>query len=162
MKIYIWKVQFQSPERFRGLSVLYRDHQKGSGGPPGGSTYPGGAVGCSCVGTSPKWAGAPHQGPKAPRAEGASAPPGGMCPSPGGHRPQGPRPLGLETLVPRGQVPHRGKPPPPSRWVLGFGLPPINREGVGGQQYDFPHAALPLSHLSSSSVALGEALPENH
>ena len=28
VKIYIWEVQFQSREWFRGLSVLYRDHRK--------------------------------------------------------------------------------------------------------------------------------------
>ena len=25
-----------------GVTVLYRDHRKGPGGPPGGATYPGG------------------------------------------------------------------------------------------------------------------------
>ena len=38
VKIYIWEVQFQSSEWFRGLSVLYWDHRKVSGGPLGGAT----------------------------------------------------------------------------------------------------------------------------
>ena len=45
IKIYIWEVLIRSPEVFGGLSVLYRDHRKGSGGPPGGSTCPGGPYG---------------------------------------------------------------------------------------------------------------------
>ena len=37
----------------RGLSVLYRDHRKGSGGPPGGSTCPGGPYGLYVEGNQP-------------------------------------------------------------------------------------------------------------
>ena len=33
---------------------------------------------------------------------------------------------------------------------------------MGGQPHPSPGAALPLSNTSSSSVVLGEALPENH
>ena len=39
--LYIWEVLFWSPEKFRALSVLYRECRKGSGGPPRGSTCPG-------------------------------------------------------------------------------------------------------------------------
>ena len=42
VKIYIWEVLFWSPEKFRTLSVLYRESRKGSGGPPA----PGGHMGC--------------------------------------------------------------------------------------------------------------------
>ena len=41
-------------------------------------------------------------------------------------------------------------------------LHPINREGVGGQPHPSLGAALLLSNTSSSSVVLGEALPENY
>ena len=62
VKIYIWEVLFWSPEKFRALSVLYRECRKGSGGSTKGSTCPGGAtwaVGCApwpiwAKGTSPK------------------------------------------------------------------------------------------------------------
>ena len=57
VKIYIWEVLFWSPEKFRTLSVLYRECRKGSGGPPApGATW---AVGGApwpiwAKGTSPK------------------------------------------------------------------------------------------------------------
>ena len=67
MKIYIWEVQFQSPEWFRGLSVLYRDHRKVSGVPPDGATCPEGLDGLNMGGNQPLvgWC-APPQGRKAP------------------------------------------------------------------------------------------------
>ena len=37
-----------------GSSVLYRDHRKGPGGPPGGVTYPGGPHGLKWEGIQPK------------------------------------------------------------------------------------------------------------
>ena len=46
VKIYIWEVLFWSPGKFRTLLVLYRECRKGSGGPPRGSTSPGGHMGC--------------------------------------------------------------------------------------------------------------------
>ena len=55
----------------------------------------------------------------------------------------------------------------PGRWDLG-GLapplsPPINSGGVGGQPHPSSGAALPSNSYSfSSSIVLGEALPENH
>ena len=47
VKIYIWEVIIRSPEIFGGIPVLYRDHRRGSGGPPGGATGPGGIHGPS-------------------------------------------------------------------------------------------------------------------
>ena len=45
-KIYIWEVLFWSPEKFRTLSVMYRDHREG---PP----TPEACVGQVWEGTSP-------------------------------------------------------------------------------------------------------------
>src|SRR3954465_16069851 len=70
VKIYIWKVIIRTSGQVSGLSVLYRDHRRVPGGPPGGATYPGGPhglyeggnqpiVGC-CA--SPPWAHAPRAG----------------------------------------------------------------------------------------------------
>ena len=53
VKIYIWEVIIRSPQVFGGLPVLYRDHQRGSGGPPGGSTCPGGPYGLYMEGNQP-------------------------------------------------------------------------------------------------------------
>ena len=39
--------------KFQGLSVLYRDHRKGPGGPPGGATCPGGPRGLKVEGNQP-------------------------------------------------------------------------------------------------------------
>ena len=36
-----------------GSPVLYRDHRKGPGGPPGGATYPGGPHGLNWEGNQP-------------------------------------------------------------------------------------------------------------
>ena len=36
-----------------GSPVLYRDHRKGPGGPPGGATYPGGPHGLKWEGNQP-------------------------------------------------------------------------------------------------------------
>ena len=53
VKIYIWEVLFWSPEKFWAISVLYRDHRKGPGDPPGGATYPGGPHGLKWEGNQP-------------------------------------------------------------------------------------------------------------
>ena len=53
VKIYIWEVLFWSPEEFRGLSVTYRDHREGPGGPPSGATNPGGLHGPRVVRDQP-------------------------------------------------------------------------------------------------------------
>ena len=55
--------------------------------------------------------------------------------------------------------------PPPSRSIwrgpAPLSLAPINRGEVGGQAHHIQGAALSLPNTSSSSVVLGEALPEN-
>ena len=53
------------PEKFRVLSVTYRDHREGPGGPPSGDTIPGGMHGLSVGGAQPQvgW-GTSHQGPR--------------------------------------------------------------------------------------------------
>ena len=53
VKIYIWEVLFWSPEKFRAISVLYRDHREGPGGPPSGATGPGALHGPSVGGDQP-------------------------------------------------------------------------------------------------------------
>ena len=70
VKIYIWEVLFWSPEKFRVLSVTYRDHREGPGGPPSGATSPGGLHGPGVGGDQPQvgWC-TPPQGPKAPKGE---------------------------------------------------------------------------------------------
>ena len=67
---------------------MYRDHRKGPGGPPGGSTYPGGPQGLKCEGIQPKvgW-GATSPRAHAPRVgetlKGGGAPLlGGQAPHP--------------------------------------------------------------------------------
>ena len=69
MKNYIWQVQFRPPGKFRRLSVLYRDHRKGPGGPPGGATYPGGPRGLKVEGNQPLvgWGAPLGPPPHAPR-----------------------------------------------------------------------------------------------
>ena len=66
VKIYIWEVLFWSPEKFRVLSVTYRDHREGPGGPPSGATSPGGQHGPSVGGDHPQvgWYPPPHKGPR--------------------------------------------------------------------------------------------------
>ena len=53
VKIYIWKVLFWSPEKFRAISVLYRDHREGPGVHQVGPPAPEGCVGQVWEGTSP-------------------------------------------------------------------------------------------------------------
>ena len=57
----MWEVVIRSPERFGGISVLYRGHRRGSGGPPGGATSPGGPYGMYEEGIQPKvgWSATP-------------------------------------------------------------------------------------------------------
>ena len=88
-------------EQVSGSPVLYRDHRKGPGGPPGGATYPGGPHGLKWRGnqTLVGWC-AP---PKGPRRLGLETL-GGRCP------PRGHAPPWLETL--RGLLPPEGPPPP--------------------------------------------------
>ena len=48
------EVLFWSPEKFRGLSVTYRDHREGPGGPPSGATGHEGLHGPSVGGDQPQ------------------------------------------------------------------------------------------------------------
>ena len=62
--MYIWEVVKQTPESFGGVPILYRGHRKGSGGPLGGASPPGGALGLRGELASPWWAGrTPSLGP---------------------------------------------------------------------------------------------------
>jgi hypothetical protein len=76
-----------------------------------------------------------------------------------GGNPKGGAPLGLG-----GKPPPLGRRPPSRSHLEGpapFPLRPINRGEEGGQQHLIQGAALPLSNTPSSSLELGEALPEN-
>ena len=53
VKIYIWEVLFWTREKLGVKSVMYRDHGEGPGGPPSGSTIPGGQHGPSVEGDQP-------------------------------------------------------------------------------------------------------------
>ena len=86
VKIYIWEVVIRTPEGFGGISVLYRGHRKGSGGPPGGATPLGGPHGPRGAGHQPLEGWAPPLWAHAPRVGGdpkGGAPPllGGQAPS---------------------------------------------------------------------------------
>ena len=133
----------------RGLSVLYRDHRKVSGGPPGGATCPGGLDGLNMGGNQPLvgWC-TPPQGPKEPRVENPRG--GGRL-----HLAWGAR--------------HPSWPPPlPSRWDLEGAGPlspsPIYSGGFGAaKNMSFPSLlAQPYPSPSSSLAVLGEALLECH
>ena len=67
VKIYIWEVVKRTPESFGVIPVLYRGHRKGSGGPPGGATPPGGPHGLRGAGSQPL-VGCPHPPPLGPCA----------------------------------------------------------------------------------------------
>ena len=126
-------MQFRPSGEFRGSPVLYRDHRKGPGGPPGGATYPGGPHGL-------KWEG--------------NQPLVGWC-APLGH----PLRLGLETLGGRGAPPDLGgKFPPLAAPPLEIGslegrrpLGPLYKEGGGRAAHPSPwRLPLPPQHLSLS------------
>ena len=85
VRIYIREVVIRSPERFGGISVLYRGHRRGSGGPPGGVTSSGGPYGLYGEGNQPKWAGAPQ--PLGPMRLGLGGNPKGGAPLLGGQAP---------------------------------------------------------------------------
>ena len=115
---------------------MYRGHRKGSGGPPGGATPPGGPHGLRGAGSQPL-VGWPHPLPwaLAPRVEGGN--------------PRGGAPLCLG-----GKSPLPGR-RPPSRSHLGGPAPlapsPINRGVRGGQpNHNSRRSPSPPQHLSSS------------
>ena len=123
---------------------MYRDHRKGSGGPPGGATPLGGPHGPRRAGHQPLegWA-PPPLGPMrlglggnprggAPFAWGASAP--SLAAAPSRSHLEGPAP---------------------------FPLLPINRGVRGGLQHHIQGAAPPLPNTSPPPRVLGEAPPEN-
>ena len=107
VKIYIWEVLFWSPEKFRVLSVTYRDHREGPGGPPSGATSPGGLHGPSVGGDQPQvgWC-APHKGPRRLRGEKGANPKGVWALGPILVR----LPLPLPSWLP--PLSHLGLPPP--------------------------------------------------
>ena len=112
------------------------------------------------------------------QGEGAHQPTKGLCAPPnpshitrrgGGTSPRAAAPPGLGGKFPRGggAQTHLGFPlwpPPLPLGTLGrllHPLPPIYSEGEIGQPHPSPGATLSLPNTSSSSVVLGEALPEN-
>jgi len=137
-------VVFRPSGKFRGHPVMYRDHRKSPGGPPGGSTHPGGPHGLKWEGNQPivGWC-TPLVPPPAPRVE----------------------TLGWEGAphLPWGAL-HPPWPPPP--WEIGSpraGAPPgglYKGRGEGGSRTLKSWRPLPLLHLFLLRHVLGEALPE--
>ena len=125
--------------RVSGSPVLYRDHRKGPGGPPGGATYPGGPRGLKVEGNQPLvgW-GAPLGPP--PMRLGLGTLGGELPPCLGGQGTPSP-PLGR---------------PPPLDLISRAGAPPggLYKGGEGGQQ----PTALGASLLPcNTSLSLAEA-----
>ena len=89
----MWEVVKRTPGSFGVIPVLYRGHRKGSGGPPGGATPPGGPHGLRGAGSQPLvgWA-HPLPWALAPRVEGGN-PRGGAPLGLGGKPPSPPLPL---------------------------------------------------------------------
>ena len=127
-----------------GVTGIVSGPPEGSRGPSGGATYPGGPHGLKWEGNQPLvgWC-APHGPPPAPRVG-----------NPGG----GGRPTWLG-----GQATPLGRPPPLEIASPRAGAPlgpPIYSGGDGGSLTFAFGASLSLSNTSSSSIELGEALPE--
>ena len=119
----------------RGLPVLYRDHRRGSGGPPGGSTCPGGPYGLYVEGNQPlSGLGAISPRPHAPRVGGTL---------------KGAPPLAWGPTHPKGRShlpwlpPPRGNPRAPP-----LALAPIYSGGFGVAQ----HTSLSLPRRSPTSL----------
>ena len=124
---------FRPSGKFRGHPVLYRDHRKGRGGPPGGATYPEGPRGLKCEGNHPLvgWCVPPCPPSPAPRVGnprvGAHHLPWGAL------HPPGCRPL-REIPISRAGAPQGAY---------------IKGRGEGGQQhYSLGRLPPPLLHLS--------------
>src|SRR3954462_2755522 len=98
------KVIIRTSGQVSGLSVLYRDHRRVPGGPPGGATYPGGPHGLYEGGNQPivGWCASPPRA-HAPRVGGGG----------GGGNPKGGAPLAW------GQAPLPGRRPPRRFHLLG-------------------------------------------
>ena len=137
VKIYIWEVVKRTPGSFGVIPVLYRGHRKGSGGPPGGSTCPGGPYGLYVEGNQP--------------LSGLGAiPPRAHAPRVGGNPKGGAPLLG-------GQAPSPWPPPPSRSHLVGAGpLPPspINRGARGGLHTTSKAQPLP----SPTPLLLGKSL----
>ena len=125
---------------------MYRDHRKGSGGPPGGATPPGGPLGLRGDSSQPL-VGLAHP------------PPWAHAPRGGGETLKGAHPLCLG-----GKPPTPWPPPPPRVFPRGpapLALSPIYRGVRGGLQYTITQgAAPPLPNTSPPPYVLGEALSE--
>ena len=135
---------FRPSGKFRGHPVLYRDHRKGPGGPPGGATYPRGPRGLKWEGNQPLvgWCARPWALPAPrvgnPRWGGHHLPWGAL------HPPLGRRPLGRLHLP--------GPAPPLGAYI---------KKGKGeGRCTLCLGASLPLLHLVLLPQQLGDALPE--
>ena len=128
-------------EKVSGSPVLYRDHRKGPGGPPGGATHPRGPHGLKWEGNQPLvgWC-APHGPPPAPRV---GNPRGGGRPTCLGGKPTPwpPRPPPLEVASPRGGAPPRH---------------PIYSGGREGSRTQAPGLSLSLPCHSSVSLRLAK------
>ena len=137
-------MQFRPSGEFLGSPVLYRDHQKGPGGPPGGATYPGGPRGLKWEGNQPLvgWCAPPLGPPPTPRVGNPRV--GGRTTCLGGHStPLAAAPLGDSHL--------QGRRPPGGLYKGG------GREGSRTpESWRLP----PLLHLFLLPRLLGEALPE--
>ena len=113
-----------------GLSVLYRDHRKGPGGPPGGATYPGGPRGLKWEGNQPLVGWCAPLGPPAPRVGNPRV--GGASTCLGGHS----TPL---AAAPLGDWISQGRRPPLGAYIK-------EGKGEGSQTLCFG-TSLPLLHL---------------
>ena len=103
---------FRPSGKFRGHPVLYRDHLKGPGGPPGGATYPGGPRGLKWEGNQPLVGWCAPLGPSLRLGLETLGGGGGRTTCLGGHStPLGRRPLGrldLQGRRPPGDPIYRG------------------------------------------------------
>ena len=108
---------------------MYRDHQKGPGGPPGGATYPGGPHGLKWEGNQPLVGWCAPLGPPAPRVGNPRG--GGASTCLGGHS----TPLGRRPL----EIPSLGPAPPLGAYIK-------EGRGEGSRTLCFG-ASLPLLHL---------------
>ena len=141
---------FRPSGKFWGHPVLYRDHRKGPGGPPGGATHPGGPHGLKWEGSQPivGWC-APLGPPPVPRVE----------------------TLGWGACPPSKGAPPLGFPPSP----LWAGFPPTSAHGA--PRDGWPHPVDPrdpsggpgtipvtpkLVPMAETALPIYNSLPPNH